>query len=90
MSYRKPDTGNLMNDYFTALMDFNIIAPHILQAKTAQGFDCWLDKMASIDRRSAVLYVKKHQEEIGTEFMKRVPIRLGRAWDKEEEGWQSS
>lgn len=85
MSYRKPDTGNLMNDYFTALMDFNIAAPHILQAKTAQEFDCWLDKMAFIDRRSTVLYVKEHQEEIGAEFMKRISVRLGRTWDRREE-----
>lgn len=86
MSYKRPDTGNLMNDYFTSLMDFNAAAPHILRAKTAQEFDCWLDKIASIDRRSTVLCVKEHQEEISAEFMKRVPIRLGRAWNRKEEG----
>lgn len=80
MSYKKPDTGNSMNDYFTALIDFNTLAPRLLQAKTEQEFDCWLDKLATIDRRSAVLYVKEHQKEIRPGFMKRVPIRLGRAW----------
>lgn len=82
MSYKKPDTGNSMNDYFTSLMDFNTIAPHILQAKTAQEFDCWLDKAAAVDRRSTVLYIKARQAEICDGFMERVPIRLGRAWDR--------
>lgn len=82
MSYKKPDTGNSMNDYFSALMDFNLVAPRILKAGTAQEFDAWLDKIAVIDRRSAVLYIKAHQDEIDPGFMKRVPVRLGRAWDK--------
>lgn len=82
MSYKKPNTGNSMNDYFSTLMDFNIVAPRILQAKTVQEFDCWLDKLAVIDRRSTVLYIKKHQDEIGADFMKRVPIRLGRTWNR--------
>lgn len=82
MSYRKPNTGNSMNNYFTALMDFHTLAPKLLKAKTEQEFDIWLDKLAQIDRRSTVLYVKAHREEIGARFMKRVPIRLGRAWNR--------
>lgn len=82
MSYKKPNTGNSMNDYFSALMDFNVLAPHVLQAKTTQEFDSWLDKLATIDRRSTVLYIKAHQDEINPDFMKRVSIRLGRAWDR--------
>ena len=45
MSYKRPDTGNSMNDYFSSLMDFNRLAPKILQAKTEQEFDAWLDKL---------------------------------------------
>ncbi len=82
MSYRKPNTGNSMNDYFSALMDFHILAPHVLNAKTAQEFDCWLDKLALIDMRSTVLYIKKHQDEIKPEFMERVSVRLGSAWNR--------
>lgn len=82
MSYKKPNTGNSMNDYFSTLMDFNILAHHILEAKTAQEFDCWLDKLATVDRRSTVLYIKKHQDKISPDFMKRVPVRLGRAWNR--------
>lgn len=82
MSYKKPNTGNSMNDYFSALMDFNVLAPHILNAKTAQEFDSWLDKLATIDRRSTVLYIKEQQDKISPDFMKRVPIRLGKAWDR--------
>lgn len=82
MSYKKPNTGNSMNDYFSALMDFNKAAPKLLQAKTAQQFDIWLDKMAVIDRRSTVLYIKQHAAEIPDVFMKRVPVRLGQVWER--------
>lgn len=82
MSYRKPNTGNSMNDYFSALMDFNVLSPKLLEVRTEQEFDIWLDKLAQIDRRSTVLYVKAHQDEISPEFMRRVPIRLGRAWNR--------
>ena len=82
MSYKKPNTGNSMNDFFSTLMDFNLLAPKLLQAKTEQEFDVWLDKLAVIDRRSTVLYIKGHQDEIKTDFMKRVPVRLGRAWNR--------
>lgn len=82
MSYKRPNTGNPMNDYFSTLMDFNMLAPRILQANTEQEFDCWLDKLVTIDRRSTVLYIKANQDKICPDFMKRVPIRLGRAWDR--------
>lgn len=82
MSYRKPNTGNSMNDYFSTLMDFSVLSPRLLEAKTEQEFDIWLDKLAQVDRRSAVLYIKAHEGEIRPEFMKRVSIRLGRAWDR--------
>lgn len=82
MSYKRPNTGNSMNDYFSALMDFNVLAPRLLKAKTEQEFDVWLDKLAVIDRRSTVLYIKAHEDEIRPDFMKRVPVRLGRAWNR--------
>lgn len=82
MSYKKPDTGNSMNDFFSTLMDFNVLAPRLLQAKTEQEFDVWLDKLATVDRRSTVLYIKAHQNEIRPGFMKRVSARLGRAWNR--------
>lgn len=84
MSYRKPNTGNSMNDYFTSLMDFNLLSPKLLEAKTDQEFDAWLDKLAQIDRRSTVLFIRAHAEDIGEKFMRRVPVRLGRAWDRQE------
>ena len=71
-----------MNDYFSTLIDFNVLSPKLLEVRTEQEFDIWLDKLAQIDRRSTVLYVKAHQDEISPEFMRRVPIRLGRAWNR--------
>lgn len=82
MSYKRPDTGNSMNDYFSTLMDFNTLAPHLLEANTKQAFDAWLDKLAMVDRRSTVLYIKANRDKINPVFMKRIPARLGRAWDR--------
>lgn len=72
-----------MNNYFSTLMDFNTHAPRLLTAATEQEFDIWLDKLALIDRRSAVLYVKANKDKIQPEFLKRVPLRLGRAWERQ-------
>lgn len=82
MSYKRPDTGNSMNDYFSTLMDFNTLAPRLLAAKTTQEFDVWLDKLVMVDRRSTILYLKAHRAEINPVFMKRVPVRVGRLWDR--------
>lgn len=70
MSYPRPDTGNSMNDYFSALGDFVMLAPHLLRAETEQNFIIWLEKLELIDRRSLLLYLRKHREEIRPEFLK--------------------
>lgn len=64
MSYTRPNTGNSMNDYFSSLMDFNMLAPHIIQAKNSDSFRIWLDKLERIDRRALLLYLRKHKGDI--------------------------
>lgn len=64
MSYPKPNTGNSMNDYFSALADFTMLAPKLLQAKNSQSFQIWLEKLEAIDRRALFLWLKKHKEEL--------------------------
>lgn len=75
MSYTKPDTGDSMNDYFTALADFVMLAPNLLKAKDKHAFLIWLDKLEQIDRRSLLLYLRKHKDEIPPEFMKLAQYR---------------
>ena len=70
MSYRRPNTGNSMNDYFSALNDFVMLSHHLLEAETEQGFMVWLDKLNLIDRRSLLLFLRQHKDEIRPEFMK--------------------
>lgn len=69
MSCSKPDTGNSMNDYFSALSDFVRLAPHLLEAGTEQEFVVWFEKLELIDRRSLLLYLRKHKDEIPPEHM---------------------
>ena len=64
MSYTKPATGNSLNDYFSSLIDFTSIAPHLIQARNAESFRIWLEKLELIDRRSLLLYLRKHKNEI--------------------------
>ena len=70
MSYRRPDTGNSMNDYFSALADFVMLAPHLLQAENSRSFQIWLEKLELIDRRSLLLYLRKHRDEIPEEHLR--------------------
>lgn len=76
MSYKRPNTGNDMNDYFSRVMAFSNLAPNLLKAATAQGFEVWMDKLMQIDRRSLVLYLKKHREELPPEHWERAKACL--------------
>ena len=69
MSYHKPDTGNSMNDYFTSLADFTMLAPHLLNAKDEEHFEVWLEKLLLIDRRSLLIYLRLHKDEIPENHM---------------------
>lgn len=70
MSYKRPNTGNTMNDYFTALSDFTQLAPNLLAAKNINAFQIWLEKLELIDKRSLHIYLQKHKNEIPPDHMK--------------------
>ena len=70
MSYRQPDTGNSMNDYFTSLTTFVMLSHHLLEADTPDLFEIWLEKLMLVDRRSLLLFLRKHKDEIPPEHMK--------------------
>lgn len=69
MSYKKPNTGNTMNDYFTALTDFTLLAPRILRANNSHSFQIWLEKLEAIDRRSLLLYLRQNKNKIKPEYL---------------------
>ena len=64
MSYVKPNTGNPMNDYFTALNDFTMLSNRLLEADNSQSFEVWLEKLELIDKRSLFLFLREHKDEI--------------------------
>ena len=76
MSYRQPNTGDSLNDYFTALTDFVIISPNLLKADSERNFEIWLEKLALIDRRALFLFLKKHRDEIPPNHMKLAQLRF--------------
>ena len=78
MSYKKPNTGNIMNDYFTALSDFNMLSINLLSAETEQSFTTWLEKLIAIDKRATQLFIKKHEKEINRDYLTIADWRLSK------------
>ena len=64
MSYRKPNTGNSLNDYFTSLSDFVMLSNHLLTAETEESFEIWLEKLELIDKRALLLFIRKNKNKI--------------------------
>ena len=69
MSYRKPNTGNAMNDYLSSLTNFVVLAPHLIEAKNTNSFQIWLEKLEKIDRRALLLYLRKNKNNIPAEHI---------------------
>jgi hypothetical protein len=78
MSYKRPNTGNSMNDLFTGLTDFVQLSPNLLQAKNSESFEIWLEKLEAIDKRALYLYVKKHKAEIPENHLALVQRRFSK------------
>lgn len=78
MSYRRPNTGNSLNDYFSALSDFNMLSDHLLSAKTEEAFEIWLEKLELIDKRSLFLFIRKHKNEIPEKHLALAQRRFSR------------
>ena len=53
-----------MNDYFSALSDFEMLSGHLLEAKSEETFEVWLEKLELIDKRALALFLRKHKSEI--------------------------
>ena len=64
MSYKKPNTGNSMNNYFTALADFTLLAGKLLTVKNSHSFEIWLNKLEQIDRRSLLIFIRNNKAKI--------------------------
>lgn len=69
MSYKKPDTGDLLNDYFSQLTDFVSISPNLLNATSEQEFEVWLEKLELIDRRALFLFIQQNIKMLPVEYI---------------------
>ena len=58
MSYERPDTGNTMNDYFTALSDFAARLPALDAAPDAEAFGKAVAGLKEIDPRSILIQLR--------------------------------
>ena len=76
MSYVKPNTGDGVNDFFTNIVNFVNIAPNLLKCKNKRAFMTWFDKLYEIDKRSLVLYLREHKNEINPDYIKTAEERL--------------
>ena len=69
MSYKRPNTGNSMNDYFTSLFDFVSLSDNLLTAKDSHEFEIWLEKLEEVDKRALYLFLKKNKDKISEDYM---------------------
>ena len=69
MSYHHTPKSDSLNDYFSRLTDFTVIAPNLLNAETEFEFEIWLEKLEQIDRRSLYFYLKTHRDDIRPEYL---------------------
>lgn len=83
MSYGKRKTENSMNAYFMRLRDFNLLSPRLLHAADLKSFQIWLEKLTLIDRRSLVLFLRQHWDELPEEYWDWAKLRLRRLLSEE-------
>lgn len=76
MSYTPEKTNDMLNDYFTNLADFMSISPNILQADNKVDFLNWITKAEQIDKRTLLLFLRKHKEQINPEFLEIAQLRF--------------
>lgn len=76
MSYQKPQYEDPLRNYFRNLTNFYQLAPHLLNAKTEEDFEIWLEKLEAIDRRSLFLYLRENKDKIDKKFLKRAQRRF--------------
>ncbi len=72
MSYKKPtSTGDLVNDMFKTLTDFNMLKNNLLNAKTMMQFEVWFEKLELINKRALFFFIRQNKEQIPEEFLER-------------------
>ena len=76
MSYTPEKTNDMLNDYFTNLADFMSISPNILQADNKVDFLNWITKAEQIDKRTLLLFLRKHKKQINPEFLEIAQLRF--------------
>ncbi len=69
MSIKQPDTGNSMNDYFSALAEFTSRSHHLVEAADEEEFTRWFNELVQIDRRAMLLFLRQHKDEIPAEHI---------------------
>ncbi|ADL36050.1 hypothetical protein bpr_II111 (plasmid) [Butyrivibrio proteoclasticus B316] len=62
--YKKKQSDDLVNSWFTNIANFQSIAGRLLKAETEMEFEVFLEKAMSIDKRSTCLFIEKHQNEL--------------------------
>ncbi len=76
MSYKMPNSGNSMNDFFRRQVDFINMAPNLINAKTLDEFKVWYEKLVAVDKRSLYLYLCKNKNNIKLKYIEYAQKRL--------------
>lgn len=69
MSYVRKNKSDALNEYFTALTDFSVLSPRLLNADSEHNFIMWFEKLWLIDSRALFFFIRKHKDELSPEYV---------------------
>lgn len=76
MSYKAPERTEYLSEFFSRLVDFNLISGNLLSAKTDEEFELWFEKLELIDKRYLYLFIKKNHKKIPIRRLKLIRDRF--------------
>lgn len=76
MDYIKPQSDNLLNDFFRRQTDFMSLAEDLLAAENSRDFTTLLDRLKSIDKRSLYLFLCDNKYKIKPKYLEIASKRL--------------
>ena len=60
----------MQHNTFSALTNFDVLAPNLLRANSEEDFKTWFNKLTLINRAALNLYLRKHKNEINPQYLK--------------------
>ena len=70
MSYKPLKNEDSLSELFSTINDCITICKKFSTLPSKEDFIRWMDKANTIDKRTTILYLRKHKEEIPEEYIR--------------------